>query len=99
MANVPVPEPKSIRTSSECQSEQVKDSVAFRLDVAEVSMGGIVDLNFRRIAVIFSHLLKLVILPANHTSYRAPQDEWHSREHQADNESPAASPSTSTFNY
>ncbi len=42
-------------------------------------MGGIVNLDFRRIAVVSSHLLKLVILPGNHTPYRAPQIEWYSR--------------------
>jgi hypothetical protein len=49
------------------QPEQVEDLIAF-LDVAKVSMGGIVNLDLRRIAVVFSYLLKLVILPGNHAS-------------------------------
>jgi hypothetical protein len=68
MANVPVPEPKSIRTFGGGQPEQVEDLITLRLDVTEVSMGGIVNLDLRRIAVVLSYLLKLVILPGNHAS-------------------------------
>ena len=79
MANVPVPEPKINQDIAGCQPKQVDHLVALRLEVAEISMSAIVNLDFRRIAVVSSHLLKLVILPGNHTPYRAPQIEWYSR--------------------
>ncbi len=73
MANVPVPEPEIDQNIVGCQPEQVEQLVALRLEVAEISMGAIVNLDFRRIAVISSHLLKLVELPGSQIS--------HSREH------------------
>ena len=52
-----------------CQPKQVDHLVALRLEVAEISMSAIVNLDFRRIAVVSSHLLKLVVLPGCQISH------------------------------
>ncbi len=66
-------------------SEQVEDVVALRLDVAEISMSAIVNFDLHRIALVSSHLLKLVVLPGwqiSHSSIDSCRIS-RTREHEA----------------
>jgi hypothetical protein len=85
MANVPVSRTEINQNVTGCHPQQIEDLVAFRLDVAEVSMGAIIHLDFLRVAIVSSHLLKLIVSPGFQIFHHwriLLQDRGRAREHQ-----------------